>query len=63
MREFYITEEQEKRIEKWDKCKGIIGDATGGRLSYEFSPCSLGVAVRVKCAQCKEHIDLFEQMD
>lgn len=62
MRGFPISEEEEKKIEEWQKkhikkkhwdkehdCPKSAG-AIGGRFSYHFIPTSIGVIGEVKCS-------------
>jgi hypothetical protein len=60
VRTFEITDEQTKKVEQWDQCKGKPSGAIGGRLSYIFTPTSLGVAVTVSCAICQQELDLTD---
>ncbi|KZD66007.1 hypothetical protein [Bacillus cereus] len=53
---FVITEEQRKQIHEWDKCKGKYAGAIGGRLSYTFTPTSIGETLTVVCSRCKEEL-------
>lgn len=65
MYNFVLDDEQREKFEEWNrkhkkKCK--YGDsmhqgAIGGRLTFSFTPTSLGEIVNVKCA-CNEGIDL-----
>ena len=67
---FELDDEQVEKIKKWDdnhKKTCRFGDplnqgAIGGRLSYCFTPTSLGEIQLVKCA-CGEELDLTEYKD
>ena len=63
-----LSGEQVKKLDAWDNnhaCKfekkhGMkYAGAIGGRLTYSFTPTSLGCIVKVKCA-CGSEIDLTE---
>lgn len=57
---FVITEEQRKKIQEWDKCKGKYAGAIGGRLSYTFIPTSIGEILTVACSRCKEELSFTD---
>lgn len=59
----YLDKEQREKLDSWDKnhnCefKGYSG-AIGGRLTYCFTPTSLGTIVVVEC-ECEDKIDLTD---
>lgn len=58
---FEFTSEQEAKYQQWhkEKCVMFGRGSIGGRLTYEFTPTSLGLVVKVKCA-CGQEIDLSE---
>jgi len=67
---FSLTKEQLQRISDWmdthDKEKHIqpgekfrYAGAIGGAYTYEFTPTSLGVVEKVRCA-CGDHIDVSD---
>ncbi|MEK3880147.1 hypothetical protein [Paenibacillus sp. FSL M7-0420] len=55
---FEITAGMEKRIREWDACKAV--DVTGAKLSYTFTPTSLGTVIYVQCDICKRELNLTE---
>ncbi|GAB6549325.1 hypothetical protein bcgnr5378_07600 [Bacillus cereus] len=57
---FVVTEEQRKQIQEWDKCKGKYAGAIGGRLSYTFTPTSIGEILTVVCSRCKEELSFTD---
>ncbi|PGK52269.1 hypothetical protein CN918_31250 [Priestia megaterium] len=60
---FILSEEQVQKIKEWDKkngCEDVYTDAVGTRLTYSFTPTSLGCIETVYCEVCKEKIDLTE---
>jgi hypothetical protein len=71
MLQFIITDEQQKKIKKWDnpetghRCtlkqdnKGKYAGAIGGHLSYSFTPTSIGEIVKVTCA-CGAELDVTD---
>lgn len=66
-RGFGLSKEEQIKFNKWiqkhnKKCKysdSMKTGAIGGRLTYMFTPTSLGVITKVKCA-CGEEIDLTD---
>lgn len=64
---FTLNEKEQEDFKKWLKkhdrtCKysdSMKTGAIGGRLTYMFTPTSLGVITKVKCA-CGEKIDLTD---
>ena len=64
---FSLTEQETKDLKKWlkkhdEKCKfkdQHKQGAIGGRITYMFTPTSLGVITRVKCA-CGKEADLTD---
>jgi hypothetical protein len=72
MRQFILTDEQERKIKEWDNpetghvCSlkrengnGKYAGAIGGHLSYSFTPTSIGEIVTVKCA-CGAELDVTD---
>jgi hypothetical protein len=67
---FELSDDEQKKFEKWDKKhkkKCEFGDpmkqgAIGGRLTFYFTPTSLGTITKVKCA-CGEEIVLTNTKD
>lgn len=58
---FALTPEQIKKLAEWVKTLAPMPEgAIGGRLSYEFTPTSLGDVVKVKCCITNQEIDLSE---
>lgn len=59
---------QQENIFNWDRehirtCPIVNRQvAIGGRLTYSFTPSSLGLVIKVKCA-CGEEIDVTEYRD
>ena len=60
----FLNDEECKKFNVWDKehiktCKIYNGGsgAIGGRMTYCFTPTSLGTVVKVKCA-CGEEVDV-----
>jgi hypothetical protein len=53
------TEELEAKIEAKEGHKPYYG-ATGGQLTYMFTPTNLGIVVKVEHCYTKETIDLSE---
>jgi len=63
---FDLTENQTKILNKWNEKHRVVckyshenAGAIGGRLTFRFTPTSLGMCVSVKCV-CGEKIDLTE---
>jgi len=64
---FSLDKEQLKKFKEWDeehKGRCAFGDpmkqgAIGGRLTFSFTPTSLGEISKVKCT-CGEDIDLTD---
>jgi len=62
---FEINEEEYKKCKKWleehDKTcphkDPLKQGALGGKLTYKFTPTSMGVIIKVKCA-CGEEVDI-----
>ncbi len=67
---FKLDDGERERLNTWltkhnKKCKFNKPEfcgAIGGRLTYMFTPTSLGILVKVKCA-CEETIDLTDVSD
>jgi hypothetical protein len=62
--EFCFTEEEEIKYKVWllehnKTCSAKDVGAIGGRMTFQFTPTSLGVISQVKCA-CGEKIDLTD---
>ncbi|GAB6461275.1 hypothetical protein bcgnr5390_61200 [Bacillus luti] len=57
---FVVTEEQRNHIQEWDKCTGKYAGAIGGRLSYTFTPTSIGEILTVSCSRCKEELSFTD---
>jgi hypothetical protein len=61
---FTITDEQEKKIEEWlETLKPLMNTYSGpigGRLSYRFTPTSLGIAVYVKDCMSDQELNLTD---
>jgi hypothetical protein len=59
---FDLSPKQTLKLNKWKKAKdySIYTGAIGGRFTYEFTPTSLGVVVKVSDAVDKTSIDLTE---
>lgn len=65
MRTFTVTDPMLEVLETWDKnhnCNIEHSGAIGGRLTFCFTPTSLGEIVRVKCA-CGEECVLNDFSD
>jgi hypothetical protein len=60
VKQFVITDEDEKKINEWDKCAKDYHGTIGGHLRYEFIPTSIGVVKLVKCYRCGEQLDLTD---
>lgn len=62
---FTLDEEQTKKLNAWleehkKECNlHIYSGAIGGRLTYSFSPTSIGVVCKVDCS-CGKGIDLSD---
>lgn len=64
---FNLSEKQLLKLDEWKekhnkKCKGSYG-AIGGKITYKFTPTSLGIIILVNCDCCKDKIDLSEYED
>lgn len=72
---FEITPEEQAKIDVWAaeqtkkflaqndmtiEDKSFLGGAIGGRLTYKFTPTSLGVAIAVHDALTNEELDLTD---
>ena len=64
--EFKLNEKDSEKIKTWfeeHSCEfsrqGAYLGAIGGRITYLFTPTSLGTVVKVRCA-CGEEIDITE---
>lgn len=60
---FKLTEEQQKLLTKWEE--EIYSDkkyagAIGGRITYSFTPTSLGVVIKARDFFTKKEIDLTD---
>ena len=63
---FTLTDEQEEKLADWIKDLKDLGSfqgAIGGRLTYEFTPTSLGMIVKVKDSMYHNEIDLSDYQD
>jgi len=64
---FELSEQEQQDFDEWKvehnkTCKfadPMSQGAIGGRLSFQFTPTSLGMITKVKCA-CGEEIDLTD---
>jgi len=61
---FSLTEEEENKYKTWVKehnkiCPIKDTGAIGGRISFQFTPTSLGLITIVKCA-CGEELNLTD---
>ncbi len=59
---FNITEEQEKKIQKWkkkNKINSLDFGATGGGIEYVFIPTGLGMIIEIRCRD--KVLDLTEE--
>ncbi len=59
---FQLSQKDFEKIEKWDTthdCCIQSEGACGGRLTYSFTPTSLGTVIKVQCA-CGKEIDLTD---
>lgn len=61
---FNLTKEEEIKYKEWllehnKTCSEKDTGAIGGRMTFQFTPTSLGVITQVKCA-CGEKIDLTD---
>lgn len=62
--EFCLTEEEENKYRSWLKehnkiCPIKYSGAIGGKISFLFTPTSLGVITQVICS-CREKINLTD---
>lgn len=68
MSNFQLTKQEVQRLKEWDELHiithhgGKDPDNTpiGGRLTFEFTPTSLGVIVQVRCACKQDTCDLTD---
>ncbi len=67
MKTFKIDDEQLEKINAWMETRnpGAYTGAIGGRLTYEFSPTSLGVVLVVRDAMGEEPrtLDVSDYME
>ena len=59
---FELCSEEIKKLNEWDKHECTVKNnqgAIGGRLTFFFTPTSLGTIIKVKCG-CGEEIDLTD---
>lgn len=59
---FHLTDEQSARIKTWERnhrCPITNEGAIGGKITYKFTPTSIGVAQGAKCA-CGEKINVTD---
>lgn len=54
--DFTISDEDQKLIDEWDHCRST--NVSGGRLTYSFSPCGLGLIVKIHCCECERELNL-----
>lgn len=59
---FEITEKQQERINNWLKGKdlSVYTGAIGGRLTYSFTPTSLGIIEKVFDSVTNDELDVTE---
>jgi len=65
--EFHIVDEELQKLTEWaekhnKECPVKNSGTIGGRITYTFTPTSLGMIVKVKCA-CGENTDLTNYED
>lgn len=62
---FKLTKEQNKKLNKWlnENNPDAYSGAIGGRITYMFTPTSLGLAVQAQDNLTKEILDLTDYED
>jgi len=64
--DFKLDKEQMKQVREWwmdDKhleCRNAGAGSIGGKLSYIFTPTSIGVLTQVECGICLDTIDVSD---
>ena len=56
---FQLTKEQNEKYKEWSKHCKTYGGTIGGRHTFSFTPCGLGMMVVVSC-MCGKEIDLTD---
>lgn len=60
---FILTAKQNKKLSEWLKEPNQYCGAIGGRLTYSFTPTSIGLLVEVTDNLTKEKLDLTDYDD
>lgn len=62
--DFEFDADQRKRIDVFiaehESIHGVTTAAIGGRYTYSFTPTSLGMVQRVRCASCNKELDVSD---
>lgn len=58
---FELTEVQEQKIAEWVKTQEVVYTGpVGGRYTYQFTPTSIGVVVKVRDCVTKTELDITD---
>lgn len=61
---FDLSGEQRKQVEEWrslhqQECPITYGGAIGGKYTWQFTPTSLGIVIKIVCA-CGGSVDVSD---